>query len=86
MKTVIKMLVSKPLRGGDNRSVGTAEGAQFCFLLGMKKKSECSGSPHRPVAPRGESTECLCLQFVYSQVKTIFFSLRKMKRLLLLPK
>ena len=39
MKTVIKMLVSKPLRGGDNRSVGTAEGAQFCFLLGMKKKN-----------------------------------------------
>lgn len=37
MKTVIKMLVSKPLRGGDNRSVGQQSGAQFCFLLGMKK-------------------------------------------------
>ena len=86
MKTVIKMLVSKTLRGGDNHSVGTAEGAQCCFLLGMKKKPECSGSPHWPVAPHGESTQCLCPQFVYSQVKTIFFCLRKMKRHLFLTK
>lgn len=31
------MVVSKTLRGGDNHSVGTAEGAQCWFLLQMKK-------------------------------------------------